>query len=66
MRSDYIGNCASLRGIPELIGYSQYFIPRLNRSEIADVIRSPADLNGDKIQNRLVDHLIKDLIMRER
>ena len=58
MRSDYIGSCASLRGIPELIGYSQYFIPRLNRNEIADVIRSPADLNGDKIQNRLVDHLI--------
>lgn len=58
MRSDYIGNCASLRGIPELIGYSQYFIPRLNREEIADVIRDPADLNGDAIQNRLVDHLI--------
>ncbi len=58
MRSDYIGNCASLRGVPELIGYSQYFIPRLNRNEIADVIRTPADLNGDKIQNRLVDHLI--------
>ena len=58
MRSDYIGNCASLRGIPELIGYSQYFIPRLNRTEIADVIRSPAELNGDKIHNRLVDHLI--------
>ena len=58
MRSDYIGNCASLRGVPELIGYSQYFIPRLNREEIADVVRDPADLNGDKIQNRLVDHLI--------
>ena len=58
MRSDYIGNCASLRGVPELIGYSQYFIPRLNRDEIADVIRAPADLNGDKIENRLVDHLI--------
>ena len=38
MRSDYIGQCAAFRGLPEFIGYSQFFVPRLNRKQLQEVI----------------------------
>ena len=31
MRSDYIGQCSAFRGLPEYIGFSQFFVPRLKR-----------------------------------
>lgn len=58
MRSDFLVNCASFRSLPELIGQSHYFIPRLNRSELFDVITGPAELNGDAISKRLTEYLI--------
>ena len=42
MRSDYIGQCSSFRGLPEYIGYSQFFVPRLKRKELKQVIEEPA------------------------
>ena len=61
MRSDYIGQCASFRNLPEYIGFSQFFVPRLNRQEIYQVIEEPALLNGDKISKRLVETFISQL-----
>lgn len=61
MRSDYIGHCASFRGLPELIGQAHYFVPRLNRNEISNVIEEPVLLSGNKISPRLVERLVNDL-----
>ncbi|MEJ1238580.1 hypothetical protein WBG78_10635 [Chryseolinea sp. T2] len=61
MRSDYIGQCNTFRGLPEFIGYSQFFVPRLNRSELRQVIEEPAALNGNSISRRLAERLIYDL-----
>jgi len=61
MRSDYIGQCAAFRGLPEYIGYSQFFVPRLKRKEIYQVIEEPALLNGNKISKRLVEMLINEM-----
>lgn len=61
MRSDYIGQCASFRGLAQLIGFSQFFVPRLRRKEIQQVIVEPAILNGNKISNRLTQTLINEL-----
>ncbi len=61
MRSDYIGQCAAFRGLPEYIGFSQFFVPRLKRNEIQQVIEEPAQLNGDKISNRLSQRLLNDI-----
>lgn len=61
MRSDYIGNCTFFKGLPELIGTSNYFIPRLNRNEIYQVIEEPAIMNGNSISSRLVQRLLYDL-----
>lgn len=61
MRSDYIGQCAAFRGLPEYIGFSQFFVPRLKRKEIQQVIEEPAMLNGDKVSDRLVQRLLFDI-----
>jgi hypothetical protein len=61
MRSDYIGQCAAFRGLPEAIGYSQFFVPRLKRQEIEQVIEGPAELAGCKISKRLTQTMLNSL-----
>ncbi|MCS6906050.1 MAG: hypothetical protein RML72_12865 [Bacteroidia bacterium] len=61
MRSDYIGQCVAFRGFPELIGQSTFFVPRLKRNELQEVIEVPLQLNNDKINPRLVQRLLNDL-----
>ena len=61
MRSDYIGQCAAFRGLPEFIGFSQFFVPRLKRNDLQQVIEEPAELNGDQISRRLVERLLFDM-----
>ncbi|MES2287124.1 MAG: hypothetical protein V4547_15640 [Bacteroidota bacterium] len=60
MRSDYVGQCAVFRGLPEYIGFSQFFVPRLKRKEVHQVIEEPATLSGNKISNRLIETLINE------
>lgn len=60
MRSDYIGQCASFRGLPEAIGFSQFFVPRLKRKELQQVIEEPAKLNGNQISRRLSELLLNE------
>ena len=61
MRSDYIGQCAAFRSLPEYIGFSQFFVPRLNRSQLQQVIEEPAVLSGNRISRRLTERLIHDI-----
>jgi len=61
MRSDYISNCAAVNGFPELIGESHFFVPRLKRSELINIIEEPAILSGNKISKRLVSRLVNDV-----
>ncbi len=61
MRSDYIGQCAAFRSLPEYIGFSQFFVPRLNRSQLQQVIEEPASLSGNTISRRLTERLIHDI-----
>lgn len=61
MRSDYIGQCSAFRGLPEYIGFSQFFVPRLKRKDLKQVIEEPAILSGNRISQRLIERLIFDL-----
>lgn len=61
MRSDFISQCVAFKGLPELIGFSQFFVPRLKRNEIKQVIEDPAILSGGKISSRLTELLINEL-----
>ena len=61
MRSDYIGQCAAFRGLPEYIGFSQFFVPRLKRKDLKQVIEEPAILSGNRISQRLIERLVYDI-----
>ncbi|HTQ64370.1 MAG TPA: ATP-binding protein [Puia sp.] len=61
MRSDYIGQCTAFRGLPEYIGFSQFFVPRLKRKDLKQVIEEPAILSGNKISQRLIERLVFDI-----
>ncbi|HLY68770.1 MAG TPA: hypothetical protein VKR53_03505 [Puia sp.] len=61
MRSDYIGQCAAFRGLPEYIGFSQFFVPHLNRTQLQQVIEEPATLSENQITRRLTERLIHDI-----
>lgn len=60
MRSDYVGQCVAFRHLAEMIGSHSYFIPRLTRQEIEQVIEDPAHLNGNEIELRLTQRLLND------
>jgi len=61
LRSDFISQCIAFRGLPETIGFSQFFVPRLNRSELQQVIEEPALLSGGVVTKRLKEVLINEL-----
>ncbi len=61
MRSDFISQCVAFKGLPEAIGFSQFFIPRLRRNELQQVIEEPAILSGGNVSKRLTEVLINDL-----
>lgn len=61
MRSDFISQSVAFRGLPETIGFSQFFVPRLNRRELQQVIEEPAILSGGKFTKRLKEILINEL-----
>lgn len=61
MRSDFIGQCAAFRGLPEFIGFSQFFVPRLNRKLLQEVIEEPCTLSGNRITRRLSERIIHDM-----
>ncbi len=61
MRSDFIGQCVAFRGLPEYIGFSQFFVPRLKRKDFKQVIEEPALLSGNRISQRLIERLVYDL-----
>ena len=53
MRSDFIGQCAAFRGLPEYIGFSQFFVPRLNRKQLQEVIEEACVLlSGNTIAKK--------------
>jgi len=61
MRSDFISQCVAFKHLPEMMGFSQFFVPRLKRNELQQVIEEPARLAGGKIAKRLVEILINEL-----
>lgn len=58
MRSDYLGDCAEFRDLPETINDGQYLIPRLSRDQLRQVIESPAKVHGVEMSPALVTNLL--------
>ena len=61
MRSDFLGDCAEFRGLPEAINNGQYLVPRMIRDEIREAITGPVTVSTAAISQRLVTRLLNDI-----
>jgi len=60
MRSDFLGDCAQFRDLPEILNDGQYLIPRLNRDQRRAAIEGPIAVSGATIAPRLTQRLLND------
>ena len=61
MRSDFLGDCAQFRGLPEAINQGQYLIPRMTREERRTAIEGPVAVGLRSISPELVNRLLNDM-----
>lgn len=61
MRSDFLGDCARFRGLPEAINDGQYLVPRLTRDQLREAIVGPASVGGAQVAHRLVQRLLGEV-----
>jgi internalin A len=61
MRSDFLGDCAQFRDLPDVLNDSQYLIPRLTRDQMRMVIEAPIKVGNGEIAPRLVGRLLNDV-----
>ena len=61
MRSDFLGDCARFRDLPEAINSGQYLIPRMTRDQIREAITGPAAVQGVALSAPLVNRLLNDV-----
>ena len=62
MRSDFLGACALIPGLAEIINAGAYLTPRMGRNDCRAAIVGPARMVGMEIEERLVNRLLNDLI----
>ena len=60
MRSDFLGDCAQYRDLPETINDGLYLVPRLTRSQLREAISAPAAVGGARLAPRLVQRVLND------
>lgn len=61
MRSDFLGDCAEFRGLPEAINLGQYLVPRMTREQIREAITMPVAVSMATITQRLVTRILNDI-----
>ena len=61
IRSDWLGQCAQFRGLPEVINAGQYLVPRLTPEQLRLAIVAPAHVAEGAIEDRLVLRLLKEI-----
>jgi tetratricopeptide (TPR) repeat protein len=61
MRSEFIGDCAQFRELPEAINDSQFLTPRLTRDQRKEAILGPLRLAGAEIAPALLQRILNDI-----
>ncbi|MEQ9440884.1 MAG: hypothetical protein RIG62_17690 [Cyclobacteriaceae bacterium] len=61
MRSDFLGDCSTLRGLPEAINGGQYLVSRMKREERKSAILGPVEVMGAHMTERLLMRLVNDV-----
>lgn len=60
MRSDYLGECAHFRALPEAINSGLYLIPRMTRNQLRQAITGPAAVAGSELESPLIQCLLNE------
>jgi energy-coupling factor transporter ATP-binding protein EcfA2 len=61
MRSDFLGDCAQFRDLPEAGNEGLYLIPRMTRDQRREAITGPVAVGGTQISPRLVNRLLNEV-----
>jgi tetratricopeptide (TPR) repeat protein len=61
LRSEYLGACALIWGLPEAINEGTYLTPRMKRQECEEAILGPARVCGFDVEPQLVTRLLNDM-----
>ena len=61
MRSEFLGNAAAFRDLPEAINDSLFVVPRLTRDQLTQAICGPVAVVGGRIAPSLVQRLLNDV-----
>jgi WD40 repeat protein len=60
MRTDFLGDCAQFRGLPEALNDCYYLVPRMSRLQQQDAIERPLQEQGVEMHAPLVQRLLND------
>jgi tetratricopeptide (TPR) repeat protein len=61
LRSEYLGACALIWGLPQAINEGAYLTPRMRRQECEEAILGPARVCGLDVEPQLVTKLLNDM-----
>ncbi len=61
MRSDFLGDCTSFKGLPEAINDGHYLVPRMTRDQTREAIEGPIAVGKGEITPGLVNRLLNDV-----
>lgn len=61
LRSDFLGDCARFRDLPETINAGQYLVPRMTRDQRREAIEGPIHMAGGTIAPRLTQRILNDV-----
>jgi hypothetical protein len=60
MRSDFLGQCATFRGLPEALNDGHYLVPKMTRLQLQEAIEEPLAAAGAGIQPGLVQQILDE------
>jgi hypothetical protein len=60
MRSDFLGDCASMIGLAEAVNAAPFLTPVLTEQELTDAIVGPAEMVGGSVDPEFVERMLRD------
>ena len=60
MRSDFLGQCAIFRGLPEALNDGHYLVPKMTRLQLQEAIEEPLAAAGAGIQPGMVQQILNE------
>jgi hypothetical protein len=59
-RTDFLGDCSDIVGLAEAVSAAAYLTPAMTEDELRAAIRGPAGLHGGKVDDDLVEQMLRD------